>query len=173
MLLILRTVEMQPLAGDDAENCYKNQVRIIKTLKICMLSAKDVTDTTITVIKNINKNPKPLDLIILILIYSGTMKQKNAEALLKQNIRCGFYRISLLHTLYNDCKEVCMFCIQKKFVIYPYLTKITILYIQVDKLDQRGKYHIYIYIYMYIYIYIYIYILGVVKRNPYFSIQFI
>ncbi|XP_018051379.1 PREDICTED: Fanconi anemia group D2 protein [Atta colombica] len=106
MLLILRTVEIQPLAGDDAESCYKNQVRIIKTLKICMLSAKDVTDTTITVIKNINKNPKPLDLIILILIYSGTMKQKNAEALLKQNIRCGFYRISLLHTLYNDYKEV-------------------------------------------------------------------
>ncbi|XP_012062427.1 PREDICTED: Fanconi anemia group D2 protein [Atta cephalotes] len=106
MLLILRNVEMQPLAGDDVESCYKNQVRIIKTLKICMLSAKDVTDTTITVIKNINKNPKPLDLIILILIYSGTMKQKNAEALLKQNIRCGFYRISLLHTLYNDYKEV-------------------------------------------------------------------
>ncbi|KAG5321533.1 FACD2 protein, partial [Acromyrmex heyeri] len=106
MLLILRNVEMQPLAGDDAENCYKNQVRMIKTLKICMLSARDVTDTAITVIKNINKNPKPLDLIILILIYSGTMKQKNAEALLKQNIRCGFYRISLLHTLYNDYKEV-------------------------------------------------------------------
>ncbi|KYN22801.1 Fanconi anemia group D2 protein [Trachymyrmex cornetzi] len=106
MLLILRNVEMQPLAGDDAENCYKNQVRMIKTLKICMLSARDVTDTAITVIKNINKNPKPLDLIILILIYSGTMKQKNAEALLKQNIRSGFYRISLLHTLYNDYKEV-------------------------------------------------------------------
>ncbi|EGI64262.1 Fanconi anemia group D2 protein [Acromyrmex echinatior] len=106
MLLILRSVEMQPLAGDDAENCYKNQVRMIKTLKICMLSARDVTDTAITVIKNINKNPKSLDLIILILIYSGTMKQKNAEALLKQNIRCGFYRISLLHTLYNDYKEV-------------------------------------------------------------------
>ncbi|XP_018349683.1 PREDICTED: Fanconi anemia group D2 protein [Trachymyrmex septentrionalis] len=106
MLLILRNVEMQPLAGDDAENCYKNQVRMIKTLKICMLSTRDVTDIAITVIKNINKNPKPLDLIILILIYSGTMKQKNAEALLKQNIRCGFYRISLLHTLYNDYKEV-------------------------------------------------------------------
>ena len=127
MLLILRNVEMQPLAGDDAENCYKNQVRMIKTLKICMLSTRDVTDIAITVIKNINKNPKPLDLIILILIYSGTMKQKNAEALLKQNIRCGFYRISLLHTLYNDYKEVCI-CVVKKFVIYPYLTKITILY---------------------------------------------
>ncbi|KYQ56274.1 Fanconi anemia group D2 protein [Trachymyrmex zeteki] len=106
MLLILRNVEMQPLAGDEAKNCYKNQVRIVKTLKMCMLLAKDVTDTAITVIKNINKNPKPLDLIILILIYSGTIKQKNAEALLKQNIRCGFYRISLLHTLYNDYKEV-------------------------------------------------------------------
>ncbi|TGZ58167.1 Fanconi anemia group D2 protein [Temnothorax longispinosus] len=106
MLFVLRNIEMQPLAGDKAENCYKNQVQIIKTLKICMLLAKDVTDVAITVIKDINKNPKPLDLIILIVIFSGTIRQKNAEALLKQNIRCGFYRISLLHTLYNDYKEV-------------------------------------------------------------------
>ncbi|XP_018406104.1 PREDICTED: Fanconi anemia group D2 protein homolog [Cyphomyrmex costatus] len=106
MLLTLRNVEMQPLAGDKAENCYKNQVRIIKTLKMCMLLDKDVTDAAITVIKDINKNPKPLDLIILLSVYSGTIRQKNAETLLKQNIRCGFYRISLLHTLYNDYKEV-------------------------------------------------------------------
>ncbi|XP_077272811.1 Fanconi anemia complementation group D2 [Temnothorax americanus] len=106
MLFVLRNIEMQPLAGDKTENYYKNQVQIIKTLKICMLLAKDVTDVAITVIKDINKNPKPLDLIILIVIFSGTIRQKNAEALLKQNIRCGFYRISLLHTLYNDYKEV-------------------------------------------------------------------
>lgn len=109
MLLILRNIEMQPLAGDKAENCYKNQVQIVKTLKMCMcVLAKDVTDAIISVIKDINKNPKPLDLIILLLIFSGTIRQKNAEALLKQNIRCGFYRISLLHILYNDYKEVCL-----------------------------------------------------------------
>lgn len=108
MLLVLRTIEMQPLVGDKTENCYKNQLQIVKTLKMCMLLAKDVIEAAITVIKNINKNPKPLDLIILLLVFSGTIKQKNAEALLKQNIRCGFYRISLLHILYNDYKEVCM-----------------------------------------------------------------
>lgn len=100
---------MQPLAGDKVEDCYENQMQIIKTLKTCMLIAKDVTHTVITVVKDINKNPKPLDLIVLLLICSGTIKQKNAEALLKQNIRSGFYRISLLHTLYNDYKEVGIF----------------------------------------------------------------
>ncbi|KAL0113028.1 hypothetical protein PUN28_012337 [Cardiocondyla obscurior] len=106
MLLVLRKIEMQPLAGDKAEDCYKNQVQIVKTLKMCMLLTKDVIDTALTVIKDINKNPKPLDFIILFLICSGTIRHKNAENLLKQNIRCGFYRISLLHTLYDDYKEV-------------------------------------------------------------------
>ncbi|XP_014473456.1 PREDICTED: uncharacterized protein LOC106743781, partial [Dinoponera quadriceps] len=106
MLLVLRNIEMQPLAGDKVHNCYKNQVQIVKTLKMCMLLNKDVTHTAITVIRDINKNPKPLDVIILLLIFAGTTKQKNAESLLKQNVRCGFYRTSLLQILYNDYKEV-------------------------------------------------------------------
>lgn len=113
MLLILRNIEMQPLAGDKTENCYKNQVQIVKTLKMYMLLTKNVTDAALIVVKDINKNPKPLDLIILLLVFSGTIKQKNAEALLKQNIRCGFYRISLLHMLYNDYKEVCIYLATK------------------------------------------------------------
>ncbi|XP_019699330.1 Fanconi anemia group D2 protein isoform X2 [Harpegnathos saltator] len=80
MLLILRDIEMQPLA--------------------------DVTHIAIMVIKDINKDPKPLDLIILLLIFAGTVKQKNAESLWKQNIRCGFYRKSLLQMLYSSYKEV-------------------------------------------------------------------
>ncbi|XP_011859367.1 PREDICTED: Fanconi anemia group D2 protein [Vollenhovia emeryi] len=106
MLLVLRNIEMQPLTGDEAENYYKNQVQIVKTLKMYMLLAKNVTDTAITIIKDIDKNPKPLDLIILLLVFSGTIRQKNAEALLKQHIRSGFYRIRFLCTLYNDYKEV-------------------------------------------------------------------
>nr|XP_012219220.1 PREDICTED: Fanconi anemia group D2 protein homolog isoform X1 [Linepithema humile] len=106
MILVLRSIETQPLAGDEVKDCYKNQVQIIKTLKMCMLLAKEVTHAAIAVIKDINKNPKPLDLIILLLVFSGMVKQKNAEILLKQNIQCGFYRISLLHTLYSDYKEV-------------------------------------------------------------------
>jgi len=109
MLLILRNIEMQPLVGDKVEDCYKHQVQIIQTLKTFMLLDKDIINIAIMVVKDINKNPKPLDLIILLLVFSGTIKQKNAEALLKQNIRCGFYRISLLHTLYSDYKEVCIF----------------------------------------------------------------
>lgn len=99
-------METQPLAGDSIEDCYKNQVQIVKTLKICMLLNKEIMHSAIKVIKDINKNPKPLDLIILLLIFGGTVRQKNAETLLKQNVQCGFYRISLLHTLYNDYKQV-------------------------------------------------------------------
>lgn len=117
---MLRSIEMQPLAGDKAEDCYKNQVQIIKTLKTCMLIAKDVTQVAITVVKDINKNPKPLDLIVLLLMFSGTTRQKNAEALLKQNIRSGFYRISLLHTLYNDYKQVLYFHLRKKCALVYY-----------------------------------------------------
>lgn len=106
MILVLRNIETQPLVGDKVESCYKSQVQIIKTLKMCMLLDKDVTHVTIAVIKDINKNPKPLDLIILLLVFSGTAKQKSAETLFKQNIQCGFYRISLLHALYSDYKEV-------------------------------------------------------------------
>ncbi|XP_032687393.1 Fanconi anemia group D2 protein isoform X2 [Odontomachus brunneus] len=106
MLLILRDIEMQPLAGDKVDDFYKNQVQIIKSLKMCMLLNKDVIHTAIMVVKDINKNPKPFDLIILLLISAGTIRQKNAESLWKQNVRCGFYRTSLLLILYNDYKEV-------------------------------------------------------------------
>jgi len=123
MILVLRTIETQPLAGDKVEDCYKNQVQIIKTLKMCMLLGKDVAHTVIAVIKDINKNPKPLDLIILLLVSSGTVKQKNAEILLKQNVQCGFYRISLLHTLYSDYKEVCTYFAKKSNTIDSCLIK--------------------------------------------------
>lgn len=116
MLLVLRNIEMQPLAGDKVHDCYKNQVQIVKTLKTYMLLNKDMTFVALTVIKNINKNPKPIDLIILLLIFSGTIRQKNAESLWKQNIRCGFYRASLLQTLYNDYKEVCIFSVNEKLI---------------------------------------------------------
>lgn len=118
LLLVLRNIEMQPLAGDKAEDCYRDQVQIMKTLKMSTLLVKDVAQVAVTLIKDINKNPKPMDLIILLLVFSGTVRQKNAESLLKQNIRCGFYRISLLHTLYNDYKEVCVcvcVCANEKF----------------------------------------------------------
>lgn len=129
MLLALRNIEMQPLAGDKFHECYKNQVHIVKTLKTCMLLNKDVTHAAITIVKD-NKNPKPLDLIILLLIFAGTTRQKNAESLWKQNIRCGFYRTSLLQTLYNDYKEVRTFlCKRKIYKIKFYLTNTKIHYI--------------------------------------------
>lgn len=123
MLLILRNIEMQPLAGDKVNDCYKNQVQIVKTLKMCMLLNKNLTHIAITVVKDINKDPKPFDLIILLVIFAGTIRQKNAESLWKQNVRCGFYRTSLLSTLYNDYIEVCIciYCKRKIYKINCYL----------------------------------------------------
>lgn len=88
-----------------------------------ILLGKNVTYAAIAVIKDINKNPKALDLIILLLVFSGIVKQRNAETLLKQNIQCGFYRISLLHTLYSDYKEVSIYFANKTNAINSCLIK--------------------------------------------------
>ncbi|XP_029048341.1 Fanconi anemia group D2 protein homolog isoform X1 [Osmia bicornis bicornis] len=106
-LLILRNIDMQPLVGEEVEKCYQNQLNIINTLKMNMFTSKNIVNTAITVIKDITNDPKPFDIILLLLIFSTTeLKKKNIETMFKQNIRSGFYRISLLNLLYNNYKQV-------------------------------------------------------------------
>lgn len=106
-LLILRDIDMQPLVGEEVEECYQNQLNVINTLKMNMFSSKSIVNTTITVIKDITNDPKPIDIILLLLIFSTTeLKKKSIETMFKQNIRSGFYRISLLNLLYNNYKQV-------------------------------------------------------------------
>lgn len=80
----------------------------MNTLKMSMLLSKNIVNATITVIKDITKDPKPLDIILLLLISLTTeVKRKIIEAIFKQHIRSGFYRTSLLNLLYSDYKQVC------------------------------------------------------------------
>ncbi|XP_076231297.1 fancd2 [Calliopsis andreniformis] len=106
-LTVLRNTEIQPLIGEKVEECYQNQLNIVNALKMNMLFSKNAVNATITVIKDINKDPKPLDIILLLLTYSTTeMRRKNIETIFKQHIRSGFYRASLMSLLYNDYKQV-------------------------------------------------------------------
>ncbi|XP_054004824.1 Fanconi anemia group D2 protein homolog isoform X1 [Hylaeus anthracinus] len=106
-LTVLRNIDMQPLAGENVAECYQNQLDIVDTLKMNMLLSKSIINTAITVIKDIVKDPKPLDIILLLLIFSTTeIRRKNVETIFKQHIRSGFYRASLLNSLYNDYKQV-------------------------------------------------------------------
>lgn len=105
---VLRNTDIQPLAGEKAEECYQHQLNIVNTLKMNMLLSKNTVNATMTVIKDITKDPKPLDIILLLLIFSTTeAKRRNVETTFKQHIRSGFYRTSLLSSLYNNYKEVC------------------------------------------------------------------
>ncbi|KOX76250.1 Fanconi anemia group D2 protein like protein [Melipona quadrifasciata] len=106
-LKVLRNIDIQPLVGDKIEECYQNQLNIVNTLKMNMLLSKNIVNTTMIVIKDITKDPKPLDIILLLLIFLTTeMKRKAVETIFKQHIRSGFYRTSLLNLLYNDYKQV-------------------------------------------------------------------
>lgn len=106
-LKILRDTDIQPLIGEKIEECYQNQLDIINTLKMNMLLSKNIVNTTIIVIKNIIKDPKPLDIILLLLIYlMAETKRKTVETIFKQHIRSGFYRTSLLNLLYNNYKQI-------------------------------------------------------------------
>lgn len=74
-----------------------------------MLLSKNIVNATVIVIKNIIKDPKPLDIILLLLIYlMAETKRKTVETIFKQHIRSGFYRTSLLNLLYNNYKQVCI-----------------------------------------------------------------
>ncbi|XP_076619726.1 fancd2 isoform X1 [Colletes latitarsis] len=106
-LTVLRNIDIQPLIGEKVVECYQNQLNIVNALKMNMLLSKNIVNTTITVIKDITQDPKPLDVILLLLIFSITeIKRKNVETIFKQHIRSGFYRASLFSSLYNDYKQV-------------------------------------------------------------------
>ncbi|CAK9805328.1 Fanconi anemia group D2 protein homolog [Anthophora plagiata] len=105
-LKVLRDTNIQPLVGENTEECYHSQLNIVNTLKMNMLLSKNVVNASITVIKDIEE-PKPLDIIILLLIVKTTeIKKKIVETIFKQHIRSGFYRTSLLNLLYSDYKQV-------------------------------------------------------------------
>ncbi|KAF7395961.1 hypothetical protein HZH68_010011 [Vespula germanica] len=107
ILYVLRNLDMQPLHGEQLEDCYKNQMIMIQNIKMSILLSKDMVCASLMIIKKIDKDPKPMDIILLLLISStGSSRRKGVDAILKQHVRSGFYRLSLLQLLYNNYKEV-------------------------------------------------------------------
>lgn len=107
ILCVLRNLDMQPLHGEQLEDCYKSQMTMIKNIKMSILLSKDMVCAALAVIKKIIKDPKPMDIILLLLISStGSTRRKNVIVILRQHVRSGFYRLSLLQLLYNNYKEV-------------------------------------------------------------------
>ncbi|XP_012288040.1 Fanconi anemia group D2 protein homolog [Orussus abietinus] len=103
----LRALEMQQLIKTNMNECFTNQVLVVNALKTSIAVSKEVAKTAMMVVKNVKKDPKPLDIIIILLIFSGgTAKRKSAESILKQHVRSGLYRTNLLNILYNEYKEV-------------------------------------------------------------------
>ncbi|XP_047357363.1 Fanconi anemia group D2 protein isoform X3 [Vespa velutina] len=107
ILCVLRNLDMQPLHGEQHEDCYKNQMIMIQNIKMSILLSKNMVCASLMIIKKVIKDPKPMDIILLLLISStGSSRRKSVDAILKQHVRSGFYRLSLLQLLYNNYKEV-------------------------------------------------------------------
>ncbi|XP_046474215.1 Fanconi anemia group D2 protein isoform X1 [Neodiprion pinetum] len=106
-LMAIRSIDMQALAGENIEECFTNQVLTVAALKRSNQVSKQIADAALTVVQRVKKDPKPLDLIMLLLNFSSnSAKKKNVETLVKNRVRSGFYRPSLLKSLYYDYKEV-------------------------------------------------------------------
>lgn len=106
-LTAIRAIDMQPLSGMNLEECFTNQVLTVGALKTAFQVSKQTADASYAVVQGVKKDPKPLDLIMLLLIfYSNSMKKKNVKTLIKSRVRSGFYRASLLTGLYYDYKQV-------------------------------------------------------------------
>ncbi|KAH0557840.1 Fanconi anemia group D2 protein homolog [Cotesia glomerata] len=104
----LRVLELQPLDGENSEEYYSNQTIIVSALRMVIVLSKEMANAAINVVASTssNKQAKPFDLIILLLLYEGTVKKKKAEAILKQHIKTAFYRSSLLNDFYSGYQEV-------------------------------------------------------------------
>ncbi|XP_024939928.1 Fanconi anemia group D2 protein isoform X2 [Cephus cinctus] len=106
-LLALRVLEMQPLAGEKLTDCYTNQVLIMNVLRTNILISKKMTQAAIQILKSGNSKPMPFDIMLMLLIFpTNTVKKKDIETVLRQHIRVGLYKASLLNIFYNDFKEV-------------------------------------------------------------------
>ncbi|XP_066600487.1 Fanconi anemia group D2 protein homolog [Prorops nasuta] len=103
---IIRNLDLQPLAGEILNDCYVNQLHISNAIKLNILLSKDMVDAALAVVGSVEKDPKPIDIVILLHIFSIGTKKKNVEALMKRYIQSGFYRKSLFKVLYNDYREV-------------------------------------------------------------------
>ncbi|XP_043270233.1 Fanconi anemia group D2 protein [Venturia canescens] len=105
-LNVLKSLDLQPLAGENDDEYFTNQRLLVNELRSAIKLTKLMSKAATNVIKKTDDPPKPLDLIILLLTYLDVTTKKKSETTLKQHVKTGFYRSSLLISLYQDYKEV-------------------------------------------------------------------
>lgn len=94
--------------GKDVETCYTHQLLAVEEMKLQINLHKEMQQSALAVIKvTQEKGGMPLDLVILLLLSQVSQAKKKAlEVVLKQHIKSGYYRQSLLTTLYTHYKQV-------------------------------------------------------------------
>lgn len=106
VLRVIRTLELQPLCRENTEEYYTNQMMIVNAMKMSIMLNSDMANAA-TVVTNCTENvPKPFDIIMLLLLYDGTLKKRKAEAIFKQHVKNGYYNAKLLDEFYNNYKQI-------------------------------------------------------------------
>lgn len=98
---------MIPSSKEKADECYTDQMFMVNAVKMSIELSKEVSQAAISLIKNLNSEAEPMDIIILILLYDATSaKKKIVEAALYTHIKDGYYKINTLKNFYSGYKEV-------------------------------------------------------------------
>ncbi|XP_058794738.1 Fanconi anemia group D2 protein isoform X2 [Phymastichus coffea] len=103
----LREIDMAPSLKENADECYTYQSSMVTAINISIQLSKEVEQAAVTVIKSVKIKPLPFDLILSMLLYNTTAaKKKIVETNLLNHIKTGFYKTSLLGSLYSGYRYV-------------------------------------------------------------------
>lgn len=108
ILKVVRELDIKPLDGENFEEYYTSQTLIVQALKLNMRLSKKLSNAVATVLfDTFETGPTSIDLILLLLLCNCTTTfKKKGENILKKQIKCGYYRASLLNEFYDGFKEV-------------------------------------------------------------------
>lgn len=99
---------MAPSSKENVDECYTHQSFMVTAIKMSIQLTKEVGNAAIAVIKSETNKPVPFDMILAMLLYDTTAaaKKKIVETTLLSHIKTGFYKTSLLGSLYGGYKSV-------------------------------------------------------------------
>ncbi|KAF7988745.1 hypothetical protein HCN44_007055 [Aphidius gifuensis] len=108
VLKVIRQLDIKPLDGENCEEYYTSQMLIVQALKLNMRLSKKLSNAVVTILLDTyEQGPTSIDFILLLLLCNcSTTFKKKGENILKKQIKCGYYRASLLNDFYDGFKEV-------------------------------------------------------------------
>ncbi|KAF7990179.1 hypothetical protein HCN44_010845, partial [Aphidius gifuensis] len=108
VLKVIRQLDIKPLDGENCEEYYTSQMLIVQALKLNMRLSKKLSNAVVTILfDTYEQGPTSIDFILLLLLCNcSTTFKKKGENILKKQIKCGYYRASLLNDFYDGFKEV-------------------------------------------------------------------